>query len=1005
LCKVFETLHGGIMKRLIVVISVLLLLISGCTDEYTPAAPEITPEYTLTISGLPVVLTAIGGTERQLNFTVQVTDENQRPVSGVVVSLALISGEGSFATPEVTTDTSGLAEATCTFLVPVGESSLCIVASAGASSAQYTIALYGTKQPVRLEFFADKTDLRVLPNENAEVNLTAIITDSDGVGVPGIEVTMELKPVAVGGSVFGTLIQPPPTGMSGSTWATFNSNGGRGDVIVSCRLKNYPEEYDIFRGEIWLTVLVIADQSSQFWLDAPELIRVHPDSVGRATITATLLDSIGQGVYGVPVRMTATIGSLDREIFTDEFGIATSWFLCCREFGTTIIIASIEGTELSDTARIIIESTFGNAPVLQLTSDVSYIYADNGRTVANLTALFMDENDRAIPNAIIDFTTDYGVVSPASGITDANGVMRAVFTDVGIPSRNEDGDIVPAHIVARNAATETQDMVEVTILPLKIIVEMQLTTDQHYIPPFQVGSIDSIRLNAICFMRDHEVAPPGIVVHFDTDLGRFMSNIVDTDSMGMARNVYLPPTTPGIAHLIIWVQNPDSSILSEELEYEFIHGPSNRITVTADPGVIYTDDPSSYSLITATVADTFGNSVGEGKLVNFSTTLGSLNRLAAQTDEHGQAIVQLSPGVLTGVAEVTAVVATATGTISGSTEVGIRSNGPNLITLVADPREVEPEGETALVATLYDERGSLYEAPTMVVFELVNQPPLPWGGSINNHGAVDSVLCTGGIAMVGVAVGRESNRRQARAYTWRDEARQSMIAAQTYYTVTVGPPHAIDIDFDTEGVDAGGAVWAIEVYARVFDENLNPVEDGIPVQFSCDSIATIGEASTGNASRSGRSEPGVAFAIIAYNSRNTFDTLTVNALVRSAGRDITAERGLTLPLQGGQLLLRVTPESWDFSEHEEDTAVFTCTAELRDGHEVIIERAPVLFSSNRGHFSDYELGDMVVYLRGTEDDFFLDDVTPEVNVQIEARVVGYEDVAADPVIVVVTRNE
>ena len=49
-------------------------------------------------------------------------------------------------------------------------------------------------------------------------------------------------------------------------------------------------------------------------------------------------------------------------------------------------------------------------------------------------------------------------------------------------------------------------------------------------------------------------------------------------------------------------------------------------------------------------------------------------------------------------------------------------------------------------------------------------------------------------------------------------------------------------------------------------------------------------------------------------------------------------------------------------------------------------------------------GEATVYLRGIEWDFFMDIVSPEVNVQISAEVIGYEDVQARPVMVVVTRH-
>ena len=97
--------------------------------------------------------------------------------------------------------------------------------------------------------------------------------------------------------------------------------------------------------------------------------------------------------------------------------------------------------------------------------------------------------------------------------------------------------------------------------------------------------------------------------------------------------------------------------------------------------------------------------------------------------------------------------------------------------------------------------------------------------------------------------------------------------------------------------------------------------------------------------------------------------------------------------------------------------------ELEDGHEVLINNAPVLFNSTMGRFAWYDQENRryvffdemdppqppIVYtewdwaticLQGGLDDFWIPD-EQEVEVQIDARVLGY-DVAADPVIVVIS---
>ncbi len=326
---------------------------------------------------------------------------------------------------------------------------------------------------------------------------------------------------------------------------------------------------------------------------------------------------------------------------------------------------------------------------------------------------------------------------------------------------------------------------------------------------------------------------------------------------------------------------------------------------------------------------------------------------------------------------------------------------------------------------------------------MLNEPGPPEGCSINGRGGIDSVITSGGIARARLTAGTMTGPKLLNAYTWRDESRMDTVSTIISAIVVIGgPPDQIDLDVDNEGVDAGGGIWRIEVSARVYDEYRNPVRDGIPVQFTCDSIASISNGWTGNEGLHGQSEQGIAFAILTYHSFHTFDTVTVTASIRTVERTIEASRMIILPLQQGSLTLNVSPDSWMIDAPHMGTTNFVCVATLRDGHDVLINNAPVLFSSNRAYFYWYNYfraphyvlydlfadppeppikytgwnfgnghrehrenpGEATVYLRGEEWDFFLDAVSPEVNVQVMAQVVGYEDVIARPVIVVVTRH-
>ena len=153
------------------------------------------------------------------------------------------------------------------------------------------------------------------------------------------------------------------------------------------------------------------------------------------------------------------------------------------------------------------------------------------------------------------------------------------------------------------------------------------------------------------------------------------------------------------------------------------------------------------------------------------------------------------------------------------------------------------------------------------------------------------------------------------------------------------------------------------------------------------------------------------------------------------------ESGLILPLQDGRISLQVTPASWDIDENE--IVNFRCVATVRDGHDILIDDAAVLFSASRGIFhwydhvrADYiryridedppeapikytgwhinrgnqygrhreQPGEATVFLRGEDNVFFMDPVSAEVNVTIEAEIVGHDDVEPESEVVRVVRT-
>ncbi len=1017
-----------------------------------------------------------------------VVDNGGIGISGIEVHFwTEPADEGSIDGEIGVTDARG--EVTKTFTTLVSEGLCKVFAGVGQHIDSTSITITPRAQPANISLYTETPHIRVIPNQNAEIQILAVVTDAVGQGVPRATVSFEVKPES-GDYIFGSMTPSDTTDNAGVIRSTFSTLGGSGKLIIKATVLptsnvgfSLPEGDEPIEPEAKLSVgkndkgksISGADNGEEIsaemeiWvemltggigkltlLSIPNFLDLAPDSTGTTQVIASIFDSNNNAIPGMTVDFYCQYGGISQVLPTDTSGRAYAEYQITPrtqfpEGVTDIedrITATIRNTAFTKDLIIKVLRTEADRGNLTLTTDRDSIYADNGLTVATLTAILKDAGQHALPFRDIEFSSDYGRVNPTVE-TDSLGTATAYFIS-DVESKDETGEIVPAVITAHYPPMAIYATVEIKVNPRQnvdmIILEVNPTT-------LKAGSGDSAWVRATSTLENDRPAPAGTLINFEVDNGHFTQPTVPVSGVyGMAETYYIAGQTVGIASLRGFVQNKDDNIVySPEREVLLIAGPPFSVEVSAFPNVLRANDPTSYSTITTTVRDSAGNPVDRPVLVSFTATLGALNRLAAATGDSGTTVVLLFPGVSAGVSEITAKINTLAGEIEGNTTVSILSSGPNTILLNADTSAISPPGtggitSTTLSATLLDANGNLVEEPYWVHFNLLNEDNLPplERCNINQHGLSDSAQTSGGIARVTLNSGTKSGPKLVRAYTFRNPPDRMDTVSVTLARVQVisGPPTSVDIDVNNEGEDAGGSVWAIEVSALVKDIHSNPVEYGIPVQFSCDpDIASIGRSWTGNESRSGETEEGVAYAVMTYHSCNTYDEVTINALIETEGATIEGVCERVLPLQEPVLLLHVTPHHWMVDWFPD--ANFMCIAELEDGHQVLINNAPILFASNRAYFFWYNYvrrqyipydmealppepvikytgwniewgndyvehreapGQATVYLQGEMYDFFLETMTLEINVNIEAEVVGHEDGIADPVVIVITRH-
>jgi adhesin/invasin len=168
--------------------------------------------------------------------------------------------------------------------------------------------------------------------------------------------------------------------------------------------------------------------------------------------------------------------------------------------------------------------------------------------------------------------------------------------------------------------------------------------------------------------------------------------------------------------------------------------PASTITLVANPTFIVAS--SGVSVISALVIEPAGTPVADGTVVQFFTTLGTIEEQGKTND--GVARVNLLAGSRSGTATITA----ASGPVTATTDVTIGNVLPLKVFLAADPPRITRDQASYLVATVFDVSGNPV-ANTPVIFAIEGTPSTETLGSggrpqftDNNGQAFDSLRTT-----------------------------------------------------------------------------------------------------------------------------------------------------------------------------------------------------------------------------------------------------------------------
>ncbi|MBU0507582.1 Ig-like domain-containing protein [bacterium] len=764
--------------------------------------------------------------------------------------------------------------------------------------------------------------LRFLPGDSAIAEGWVLVKDQAQRGIPGVQVDISLtQPFGV--IEFSTSTRDT-SDVNGRVYFRFRSYNQTGLQIITASTGGRTDQWQL---AVLQAAEVVADLTVSLSKPLLEIPRGIRDSV---LVTVSISDPNGNGISDVVLPLVATGGQFAPLPPTNPSGFAETWWYFLNRFGSFTITVRAGGQQ--DTASITVREIESNG-TLDLYSPVRVVRADRGVTRAPLRATLKNQHGVAVSGDTVYFAAPHLGEVGAFGITNNSGIALDTFQGGGVPSAHP---LDSAYVIARYLRWGLVDTVRIFVAPAAMIETISLRASSLV----GVAGVDSTALHVDVYYDDGSRVD-NVPIRFFRTCGVLSVN-EDTLDNGTVDNVYWKfcnTTTDDTTRALVWCQV--LSHTSDTLEFTVEPGPARRIRVQAAASIIPINEQLS---CWAFVRDSLNNLVRQGVPVMFTTTLGTLSpQSPVQTDAQGRAFVTLSPGTQAGQTTIRGSIASEAFvdstivTIQSGTVASIQLEVPNPSPQV---RGTGGQDWTQILAYVKDANGNPAPDGQWVTFQILAAPV---GCMINARGPLDSAQTAAGLATVTFNSGTQAGpvEIEARAFTGTDTIR----ARASNITVVAGPPNSIDIQPTDNGTDADGAAWDVVVSAMVRDVYNNPVRNGIAVFFEIQpDTASIQSDTvfTGN----GPGRPGMAYTTLRYLSAATNQIVLITG--RTAGTNSVSETvTYKLPIQQPAINLYCDWTSWHFIA-QGDPCQITCTAEVRDGHNVLINGAKVNYSAQRG---------------------------------------------------------
>ena len=571
------------MKQSFVLIALVLTVLVGgvfvgCDDSSTSSVDPGISAGVVTSIEVRVTHSIISGRaedERTETITAIARNAAGVGVPGVSVQVGIrnpATYKGSIASVSDTTDANGQVTAQYSVVLEQ-DADVTIFASYNQVSAEKTIQLIVVGGYGNLSLEVGKKVLNVPPDQSKSTTVTATLTDSTGLAVPGVQINFSTNPALLGFVDSDTAM----TNTSGRAVRQFTSIANRYGV---CEVQARISDETIVTETI--EIRPVAGPDAVTIHADPEIMKVEQGENAQSTIMAVVTDSTGVGVPQTTVLFELEaigddpiFGSLTSvDTTTNNDGEISTTFNSHGRYGQQWVLARVvpseeesgetEEAEGSDngsplklkvndqevanfdaetlTAKILITvEQLRDAPrsmTINATPDVFNITPDSTAR-AVIEATVRDQNRNGIPNLRVEFSTDKGTLAQPTN-TDSSGVAQVEFflrpsSDMDIDGGENEATATITATIPGTGWTASAN-IEI-ILTGTGVGSLTLEPDRRFIWA-DGGGLSYANLTAILQDEDGQILAGEPIVFTSSFPFSVVQSPVTTDSLGRAMTVF-----------------------------------------------------------------------------------------------------------------------------------------------------------------------------------------------------------------------------------------------------------------------------------------------------------------------------------------------------------------------------------------------------------------------------------------------------------------------------------